>query len=33
MAKFCQNCGAPLNEGAKFCPTCGAGVGAPAPQP
>ncbi|MBQ9428910.1 MAG: zinc ribbon domain-containing protein, partial [Clostridia bacterium] len=33
MARFCQNCGAPLSEGTKFCPNCGAGVSAPAPQP
>lgn len=33
MAKFCANCGAPLNEGTKFCPTCGAQVSAPAPAP
>ena len=24
MAKFCRNCGNPLNEGAKFCRRCGA---------
>ena len=21
---YCENCGAPLNDGAKFCPNCGA---------
>ena len=26
-AKFCSECGKPLNEGAKFCSECGAGVG------
>lgn len=23
MAKFCQNCGAPLEEGMRFCEKCG----------
>ena len=23
MAKYCENCGANLKEGAKFCPDCG----------
>lgn len=23
MAKYCENCGADLKEGAKFCPDCG----------
>jgi len=23
MAKFCDECGSPLEEGAKFCPKCG----------
>lgn len=26
MAKFCQNCGAELEEGAKFCNSCGTAV-------
>lgn len=26
MAKFCQNCGAELEEGAKFCDSCSAAV-------
>ena len=26
MAKFCENCGAPVKEGAKFCETCGAKI-------
>lgn len=26
-AKFCSECGKPLNEGAKFCSECGASVG------
>ena len=26
-AKFCSECGKPLNDGAKFCSECGAGVG------
>ena len=26
MAKFCQNCGSPLEGGPKFCPSCGAQV-------
>ena len=25
-AKFCSECGKPLNDGAKFCSECGAGV-------
>ena len=25
-AKFCQECGNKLNEGAKFCPECGTKV-------
>lgn len=37
---FCENCGAPLDEGARFCENCGAPVepvapvapAAPAPQ-
>ena len=32
MAKFCQSCGAPLEDGVKFCTSCGSAV-APAPQP
>ncbi|MBR1760876.1 MAG: DUF805 domain-containing protein [Schwartzia sp.] len=32
MAKFCHNCGSPLNGAEKFCPSCGAQVMA-APQP
>ena len=31
MAKFCQNCGAPLDDSVKFCMSCGAAV-APAVQ-
>ena len=30
MAKFCQNCGAPLGENVKFCTSCGSAL---APQP
>ena len=26
MAKFCQNCGAKLDDGVKFCDSCGAAV-------
>ena len=26
MAKFCQQCGTPLEPGVKFCPKCGAAV-------
>lgn len=32
MAKFCHNCGSPLNGAEKFCSSCGAQVMA-APQP
>ncbi len=38
MAKFCANCGSPLEGAPKFCPSCGAKVmeeavqGAPTPQ-
>ena len=28
MAKFCKNCGAPLDEGIKFCKSCGTAVAA-----
>lgn len=28
---YCENCGAPLKEGAKFCPNCGAKVADDAP--
>ena len=28
---FCENCGAPLNDGTKFCPNCGAPVAGSAP--
>ena len=28
MAKFCQDCGAAMNDDAGFCPNCGAPVGA-----
>ena len=28
---FCEQCGAPIPEGAKFCEQCGAPVAAPAP--
>lgn len=34
MAKFCMNCGSPLQEGARFCPECGTRIQpAPAVQP
>lgn len=33
MAKFCRNCGAPLEEGAEKCGACGASLTAPAAQP
>jgi len=33
MAKFCENCGAPLNEGKKFCPGCGTAVATELVQP
>lgn len=26
MAKFCENCGAPLTEGARFCENCGSEI-------
>ena len=26
MAKFCANCGSPLDGAGKFCPSCGAQV-------
>lgn len=26
MAKFCQNCGQPLNPNSRFCPSCGTPV-------
>ena len=29
MAKFCEECGSPLNEGEKFCPSCGTKVPLP----
>ena len=29
MAKFCMNCGNPIDEGAAFCDNCGAKVDAP----
>ncbi len=33
MAKFCQNCGTPYEEGAIFCANCGTNLaGAPAPK-
>lgn len=32
MAKFCKNCGTPLNDGATFCGKCGTPVNA-APAP
>jgi predicted amidophosphoribosyltransferase len=28
---FCENCGAPLEEGARFCGNCGAPVASAAP--
>ena len=28
---FCEQCGAPIPEGAKFCEQCGAPVAGPAP--
>ena len=31
MAKFCTNCGTPVNENTKFCGECGAPVDAAAP--
>ena len=33
MAKFCENCGKPLNPGAKFCEECGAPVSAAGKAP
>jgi uncharacterized membrane protein len=34
MAKFCTNCGAPMDDAAGFCSKCGkASVGAPPPPP
>lgn len=34
MAKFCENCGSPLEPGAKFCVNCGTKIeAAPAPEP
>ena len=39
MARFCSNCGSPLDEGAKFCKNCGSPVNQsqpaspPEPQP
>ena len=27
MARFCENCGAPIGEGEKFCQSCGTPVG------
>jgi len=33
MAKFCKNCGNPLNENDKFCNSCGTVVNAEAAQP
>ena len=38
MAKFCEYCGQPLQEGARFCPGCGTPVDiiknpAPTPEP
>lgn len=32
MAKFCTQCGTPLEEGAKFCTACGAAVAQRPPQ-
>ena len=32
MAKFCQNCGSPLEEGVKFCSSCGSALAPQAPQ-
>ncbi len=33
MAKFCQNCGTPYEEGAVFCSNCGTNIsGVPAPK-
>lgn len=31
--RFCENCGAAVNEGSQFCESCGATVGAQAAQP
>lgn len=34
MARFCSECGSPLQEGGRFCPNCGTPVDpAPAPRP
>lgn len=30
--QWCEQCGAPLPEGARFCEVCGAPVGSPLPQ-
>lgn len=30
---FCENCGAPLEDGARFCPNCGTKVIGDAPKP
>lgn len=30
---FCENCGAPLEDGARFCPNCGTKVIGDAPEP
>ena len=32
MSKFCNNCGAQMEDQATFCPNCGA-ANAPAPAP
>jgi uncharacterized Zn finger protein (UPF0148 family) len=33
MPKFCNQCGAPLQEGVRFCTNCGAQVAVPTQQP
>lgn len=33
MARFCEECGAPLSSGARYCESCGAKVEAAAPVP
>ena len=33
MAKFCPNCGSPLNGVSKFCPSCGTALSVPMTPP